>query len=364
MQDLGIAAIVRAAWSERQLFEVMVDFWSNHLNVTNFHDSVWWSRHDYDRGVIRAHALGKFSDMLRASAKHPAMLTYLNNAESTKDNPNENYGRELLELHTVGLDAGYTEDEMRTSALILTGLGVHWYDDVDDGTFHYDAENHYTGSVKVLGWSSKNASASNGLTVALDYVDYLAHHPSTARRISTKLCQRFVSDTPPAALVDEMATAYRHNDTAIAPVLRVLFNSNAFHAAKGQKVLRPMQDVISDPADPRDRSGRQRRRRRHGRAVLADREHERRAPGLGDAERLPGRRGLVAVRRGHAQSMERASFARRRVERRPEDPRAAFVPAAREPAQHARCSGADPLAATRVPNARDRPSGRDLRVPG
>jgi uncharacterized protein (DUF1800 family) len=195
--------------------------------------------------VIRAHALGKFSDMLRASAKHPAMLTYLNNAESTKDNPNENYGRELLELHTVGLDAGYTEDEMRTSALILTGLGVHWYDEVDDGTFHYDAENHYTGSVKVLGWSSKNASASNGLTVALDYVDYLAHHPSTARRISTKLCQRFVSDTPPAALVDEMAATYRHNDTAIAPVLRVLFNSNAFHAAKGQKVLRPMQDVIS-----------------------------------------------------------------------------------------------------------------------
>ena len=215
MQDLGIAAIVRAAWSERQLFEVMVDFWSNHLNVTNFHDSVWWSRHDYDRAVIRAHALGKFSDMLRASAKHPAMLTYLNNAESTKDNPNENYGRELLELHSVGLDAGYTEEEMQTSALILTGLGVHWYDDVDDGTFDYDAGNHYTGPVKVLGWSSKNASASNGLTVALDYVDYLAHHPSTARRISTKLCQRFVSDTPPAALVDEMATAYRHNDTAI-----------------------------------------------------------------------------------------------------------------------------------------------------
>jgi len=245
MQDLGVAAIVRAAWSERQLFEVMVDFWSNHLNVTNFHDSVWWSRHDYDRAVIRAHALGKFSDMLRASAQHPAMLTYLNNAESTKDNPNENYGRELLELHTVGLDAGYTEDEMRTSALILTGLGVHWYDEVDDGTFDYDASNHYTGPVQVLGWSSKNASAKNGLAVALDYVDYLARHPSTARRISTKLCQRFVSDTPPGGLVDDMAAAYRHHDTAIAPVLRLLFNSQAFHAAKGEKVLRPMQDVVS-----------------------------------------------------------------------------------------------------------------------
>ncbi len=87
----------------------MVDFWSNHLNVTNPSDAVWDSRHDYDRTVIRKHALGKFSDMLVASATHPAMMTYLNNAESTKDSPNENYGRELLELHSVGVDGGYGE---------------------------------------------------------------------------------------------------------------------------------------------------------------------------------------------------------------------------------------------------------------
>ena len=245
MQQLGIVAIVRATWSKRQLFEVMIDFWSNHLNVANPSDNVWWSRHDYDRNVIRRHALGKFSDMLAASATHPSMLCYLSNYESTKDFPNENYGRELLELHTVGVDAGYTEDEMHTSALILTGLGVHWYDDVDDGTFNYEPDNHYVGHVKVLGWASKNTSANKGLAVALDYVDYLAHHPATAHRIAYKLCERFVSDTPPAGLVTKLAQTYRRHDTAIVPVLQELFASKTFKHSKGSKIRRPMQDVVA-----------------------------------------------------------------------------------------------------------------------
>ena len=101
MFDVSAATIARAVWSKRQLFEVMCEFWSNHLNVTNPSDNVWDNRHDYDRTVIRKHALGRFEDMLVASATHPAMLLYLNNADSTKDNPNENYGRELLELHSV-----------------------------------------------------------------------------------------------------------------------------------------------------------------------------------------------------------------------------------------------------------------------
>ena len=143
MVDLGKAAILRAGWSKRQLYEVMVDFWSNHLNITNPHESCWWSRHDYDRKVIRKHTFGKFSNMLRDSALHPAMMMYLNNAESTKDNPNENYGREILELHSVGVDGGYDEDDMRQSTLVLTGYGIDW----DTGLYEYHDWAHYTGPV-------------------------------------------------------------------------------------------------------------------------------------------------------------------------------------------------------------------------
>jgi uncharacterized protein (DUF1800 family) len=241
MFDLGQAAILRAAWSERQLLEVMVDFWSNHLNVTNPSDNVWWSRHDYDRRVIRRFALGKFSQMLKASATHPAMMMYLNNAASTKDNPNENYGRELLELHSLGVDGGYDEEDMRQSTLVMTGFGISW----ETGEFEYHKENHHVGPVSVVGWSSANGSAKRGHDVGLRYVDYLAHHPSTAVRIATKLCRRFVSDDPPAALVDRLAQTYLDHDTDITPVLRQLFRSKAFKGAQGTKVRRPFEDVVA-----------------------------------------------------------------------------------------------------------------------
>ena len=241
MGQLGLAAIARATWSRRQLYEIMVDFWSNHLNATNPSDNVWWSRHDYDRNVIRRNAMGKFSNLLAASATHPAMMMYLNNAESTGDSPNENYGRELLELQTVGVDAGYTEVEMRSSALTLTGFGISW----DTGEFEYHPEDHYTGRVSILGWSARNASADKGYQVGLSYLDYLAHHPATAAHIATKLCQRFVSDTPPPSLVRILAKTYLDNDTAIVPVLRTLFHTKTFQRSIGQKVRRPMQDVVA-----------------------------------------------------------------------------------------------------------------------
>ena len=240
MFDLGVSSLARAVWSERQLFEVMVDLWSNHLNVANPSDSVWASRHDYDRTVIRRHALGKFKDMLRASATHPAMMTYLNNAESTKESPNENYGRELLELHSVGVDGGYDETDMRNSTLVMTGFGIDW----DTGRFEYHDWAHWTGDVRVMGWSSRNRS-SDGYRVGLDYVDYLAHHPSTARHIATKLVTRFVGDTPDRGLVDSLAETYLDNDTAIVPVLRALFRSPRFRDSIGQKIRRPMQDLVA-----------------------------------------------------------------------------------------------------------------------
>ena len=286
-----------------------MDFWSNHLNVANPSDNVWWSRHDYDRTVIRRHALGKFSDMLTASATHPAMMTYLNNAESTKDNPNENYGRELLELHTVGVDGGYTEDEMRTSALILTGLGVHWYDDVNDGTFNYNPDNHYTGHVKVLSWSSPNASAGNGLKVALDYVDYLAHTKSTARRIAYKLCERFLSDKPPAGLVDKMADTYRAHDTAIVPVLHELFGSKAFRQLEGREGHPADAGRRGHAADPRRQARRATARTGSSNLYWTAREPERRAARLGAAQRLPGLRRRLALGRRHPEPLEHAHLA-------------------------------------------------------
>ncbi len=240
MFDLGVANLARACWSQRQLFEVMVDFWSNHLNVTNPSDSGWNCRHDYDRTVIRAHALGRFVDMLKASAKHPAMLQYLNNADSSKYEPNENYGRELLELHTVSITGGYNERDMRNSALIMTGYTIDW----NTTAFRYDPDRHYTGHVKVMKWSSANANA-NGYAMAMKYLEYLAHHPSTAKHIASKLCQHFISDAPPQAFVNHLAKVYLKSGTNITPVLRELFNSPTFTHSIGKKVRRPMEDVVA-----------------------------------------------------------------------------------------------------------------------
>ncbi len=241
MSELTQAALARACWSKRQLFEVMVDFWGNHLNVTCPSSEVWDVRAVDDRDVYRRHALGRFSDLLVASATSPSMLRYLNNDSSTKTAPNENYGRELLELHTVGVGAGYSETEVRHSALALTGLTV----DDATGTFRYRSGWHHVGPLSVLGWSSANTSEDGGLEVATSYLRYLAAHPLTARRIAHKLAVRFVSDSPPTALVDRLAATYLAGDTQLKPVLRQLFASPEFAASAGQKTRRPVEDLTA-----------------------------------------------------------------------------------------------------------------------
>jgi uncharacterized protein (DUF1800 family) len=238
MFDLVQAHIARAAWSDRQLFEVMVDFWSNHLNVTCPSSDVWSTRHLYDSQVIRKHALGKFSDMLAASARHPAMLLYLDNANSSRKAPNENYARELLELHTVGLV--YSEADVKAAARLLTGLSV----DRATSSYKYNPELHATGAVKILGWSHDNGSA-DGEAAALAYVRHLAKHPATARRIARKLAVRFVSDDPPASLVTKLAKVYLSHDTDIRPVLKALFMSPEFARSSGKKVRTPFEDMIA-----------------------------------------------------------------------------------------------------------------------
>jgi uncharacterized protein (DUF1800 family) len=201
---------------------------------------VWDSAHLFQRDVIRRHALGKYSDLLNAAARHPAMLKILDNADSTKKAPNENYGRELLELHTVGV-GNFTEADVRMSALALTGLSV----DAEQGLYYYKPMRRHVGAVTVLGWTHANTSAEGGEAVATSYLTYLANHPATATRIATKLATRYVSDTPPATLVSKLAQVYLSSGTAIAPVLRALFLSPEFAASVGQKVRTPYEDTLA-----------------------------------------------------------------------------------------------------------------------
>jgi hypothetical protein len=241
MFELGQTTLVRAAWSRRQLLEIMVDLWSNQLNVTNPFDGGWDNRHLYDRDVIRRHALGRFADMLKASAVSPAMLAYLDNQSSTKEHPNENYARELMELHTVGRDAGYTEADVRAAARLLTGLTTNW----ETGLYRYDPDLHATGPVSVLGFTHPNATAAGGEKAAMAFLDHLALHPATARQIAYKLCVRFVADTPPPALVARLAVVYLRGRSAIVPVLKELFASPEFRGSVGTKIRRPMQDIVA-----------------------------------------------------------------------------------------------------------------------
>ncbi|GIF25867.1 uncharacterized protein (DUF1800 family) [Actinoplanes tereljensis] len=234
-KQLGRAGVARAAWSNRQLFESVAAFWANHLHVAAPSSGGWDSRADYDAQVIRKHTFGKFADMLKASMRHPAMLTYLDNRSSTRSHPNENYARELMELHTVGLV--YAEDDVQAAARLLTGLTV-----AKNGTYVYDASKHLGGAVKILGFSSANAPND---VAPLAFADHLARHPSTAERIATKLCVRFVADEPPASLVAKLAKVYLDNDTAIKPVLKALFTSPEFSASAGKKTRTPFEDLIA-----------------------------------------------------------------------------------------------------------------------
>ena len=236
--DLQAATFARAAWGDRQLYELLVEFWSNHLSIAILPEDrsigVW--KVADDRDVIRKHALGRYSDMLVASIQSPAMLTYLSNRYSQAPHPNENYARELLELHTVGVGAGYGQRGVRNAAKVLTGLSLD-----DQGMFLYRKGWHVTGPVRVLGWKSANTDPAKGLEVASSLVRYLAAHPATAHRISEKLVRRFVNDTPPPALVASAARVYRANNTAIVPVVRHILLSKEFAHSADSKTQRPLE---------------------------------------------------------------------------------------------------------------------------
>ena len=253
------ARLLRAIYSPRQLYEIMVDFWFNHFNVSITKggiDKIWVG--SYERDAIRPYALGNFKDLLLATAKHPAMLYYLDNWENKapqnnsktnkpqKQGLNENYAREVMELHTLGVNGGYTQADVIALAHILTGWGfslkttlVH----LMPCTFYFDAKAHDFSSQRLLGQSYGGHGIADGESA----LSYLAEHPSTAKHISYQLAQYFVADNPSPELVDMLAKKFLQTKGDIKQVLKALFTSSYFWdpSIYGKKFKTPYQYIIS-----------------------------------------------------------------------------------------------------------------------
>jgi hypothetical protein len=236
------ATMLRAVYSRRQLYELMVDFWSNHFNISLNKTSDRYLKTVDDREVIRPNALGKFADLLSASAHSPAMLIYLDNALSKKANPNENYGRELLELHTLSVNGGYTQNDVHETARALTGWTVYGPATPQPGIFYFNPAIHDDGPKTILG---HNFPAGQGIKDGEQLLAMLADHPSTAGFISTKLARRFVSDNPPASLIAKATDTFSKTGGDIAKVMSYILHSDEFKTSLGQKIKRPFEYVTS-----------------------------------------------------------------------------------------------------------------------
>lgn len=257
--ELQQARLLRAVYSRRQLYEVMVDFWTNHFNVFAAKGADRWLVTSYDRDTIRPHALGRFRDLLLATAQSPAMLFYLDNWLSvspdaavklmkTDGQPparrgiNENYARELLELHTLGVDGGYTQKDIEEVARCFTGWTIRR--PRGEAEFRFEPRLHDRGEKAVLG---AKIPAGGGIEDGMKVIDILARHPSTASFIATKLVRRFVADDPPAALVKRAAEVFRQSDGDIKTAVRAIVAAPDFYSpqAVAAKVKKPLEFVAS-----------------------------------------------------------------------------------------------------------------------
>jgi len=243
--ELQQACLLRAVYSRRQLNEIMVQFWSDHFNVYPRKGDCLWLKTIDDR-QLRQHAMGKFRDLLRASATSPAMLLYLDNSENVRRmgdaGPNENYARELLELHTLGVSAGYTLKDVQEVARALTGWSLQSATELHPGEFVFRSDRHDDGQKVVLG---RILPAGQGQADGEQILDLLSKHPSTAEFISRKLCRRFVADTPPERLVARVAQAFRESDGDMRAVLSTMFHSREFLHGENQKFKRPLEFLVS-----------------------------------------------------------------------------------------------------------------------
>jgi uncharacterized protein (DUF1800 family) len=254
------AKLQRAVFSNRQLEEVLVDFWFNHFNVSVSKTQLRSFLPSYERDAIRPHVLGHFRDMLLATARHPAMLFYLDNFQSQSPPAsllqaaaasgslirlpgiNENYGRELMELHTLGVGGGYTQEDVTNVARAFTGWTI--FDVSRVGEFQFNPQSHDRNEKKVLG---KVFPRGGGESEGVQVIDILARHPSTAHFISRKLAQRFVADDPPPALVERMAATFTKTDGDLRAVMETLLLSKEFlsEGAWRSKVKSPLEMVAS-----------------------------------------------------------------------------------------------------------------------
>ncbi|MBB3227238.1 uncharacterized protein (DUF1800 family) [Luteibacter sp. Sphag1AF] len=252
-QQAQQAQLLQAVYDERQLREQLVWFWLNHFSVFQQKGRVRWLVADYAQNTIRPHALGKFRDLVMATLKSPAMLEYLDNAQNARDKINENYARELMELHTLGVNSGYTQEDVQQLARILTGVGVNFDNEprrlrpqwqalyVREGVFEFNPARHDFGDKVFLGQTIHGS----GFAEVEKAVDLIVRSPACATFVSTHLARYFVSDNPPPALIEHMARTFRHTDGDIAEVMRTMLTSKEFEASLGKRYKDPTQFVVS-----------------------------------------------------------------------------------------------------------------------
>ena len=259
LEELTRGALLRAVFSERQLFEVMVQFWTDHFNIAPSKGDAKWLKTADDREVIRRHALGHFPALLRASALSPAMLWYLdgrvNRRRNASEKPNENYARELLELHTLGVHGGYTQQDVMEVARCLTGWTVRGTKESKFrlGKVEFNPDLHDKGAKTVLGQaipaipaSASRADQERLGSGELDLVlDIIALHPATAKYLATKLCRRFIAEDASAATITTVAEAFLKSSGNLRDTLRALFAAPEFLAARGGKFKRPLHFITS-----------------------------------------------------------------------------------------------------------------------
>jgi uncharacterized protein (DUF1800 family) len=244
--------LLRAVYSNSQLREQMIWFWLNHFSVYQYKANLRWLIGDYEERAIRPHALGHFKDLVLATLEHPAMLQYLDNVQNAAGHVNENYARELMELHTLGVDAGYTQQDVQQLALVLTGVGVNagnpprlrpeWQSLYRrSGAFEFNPARHDFSRKMLLG----HAIEGKGFREVEDAVTVIVHQPACARFISRQIAGYFVADNPPPPLVERMARTFARTDGDIAAVLRTMFLAREFNAALGGKFKDPKRFVVS-----------------------------------------------------------------------------------------------------------------------